>query len=216
MSDNPEAVTGPEYALSTVILDHITSSVRTLRSEFPQESVANIAYEATKTIVRHPDIRSSNRSSVAEIVVYYIKGLSLYYEQEGEYGNDADRYIAAALTVFDLYLEDPNNHTKRKMLTMTVGILRDHIVDVVGNDSAIDGPTATAIATNVTILEKSVTRYVRPKFRTGNLPYIKWIQTLFTEVFADQSWNRLISAEEVGKIINQIKTWSKQIVVFRH
>lgn len=208
--------TQPEYALSTPILDLVQNNAVTLVEEYPNDSIASIIYTLVLTIIRSPQLRKTNGTMVPDILVYYLESYKRFRHNQ-EPDKDPTQFLnEAGLTLFDLYCEDPHNQTKRKLVELIAGSIRDHWLDRVIKDETIEGNDEFMIVNNLTIITNTISKYTARPRRDKNLTYIAWIRVILTKLFNEGDGRFLLDAPDVKAVIDQITKGHKTILITKH
>lgn len=222
MSDSetqpPEELSNaPEYGLSTDILNLIQDNVKILVDEYPDKSLATIIYTLTLTVVRSPQLRRTNGSMVPDILVYYLESYKRYRQYQEPDVEDQNRFLnEASLTLFDLYVEDPHNQTKRKLIELVAGSIREHWIDKIVKDESVEGLDEFTIVNNLTLLTETISKYTaRPK-RDKNLTYVAWLKVVFEKLFQTNDFTPLKDGSDILRVIDQILKRRKIIFVTVH
>lgn len=163
----------------------------------PRSDLPTVIYFATKTALKHESIKAKTGSMIPVIFAYYLNVYRDYHQHQETNGSsktEIELLNQAVLSIFDLYVDAPDDLTLRQMLLRGVDALHSVISYAVSSKTERGGDSFTTkdgmqiLAANA-MLAQTLKQYVEPAKRKQNINYITWLHDFFEVVLKDYDFS---------------------------
>ncbi len=168
--------------------------------------ISTFVFLATKSVLTHSLMRTRNTSAAPAIFTYYLEVYARIYalrqeQDETQYGL---YYAQAALSIFDLYVEDVSSLIRRRLLSMAAPALHQSIIANLAANPSNDPKALMSPLSNIALLTQTVTRYISGAHRVKNIPYIKWLKQFLEQIKDKDTLDPFDEDSTFKRVINQV------------
>lgn len=172
----------------------IISTMLAVMQDNHRANELELLYFTVKKFIKSQLASSATTDAIiATIFTYYIEAhrtfeiLKLNKEDMPYVPTDLENlkmYNAAALSIFDLYTQLPNESTVRRMLMMATESLREVVTLQQSNNEERQVTEIIADLSSVALFSHSIKDYIKPLKRRKNYPYILWLKSFFEKLLS--------------------------------
>ena len=186
------------------LLNLMTALIGDTTEKEPEAKVTEVVYLTVKSVLRSPQIRPTVGSVIPAIFAYYIEAYDLHarISRSDEIGQPFKN--EAVLGLFDLYVEDHNDHTLRRLVDMGAKAIHEVIVGKLAQIEDLKMDEVMAPLSTIALLTETVNDYIGSSRRKKNVAYIAWLRTLLEKVLDSHDLAIVETDEELKLILPQI------------
>lgn len=198
-----------QFMINADLLDVMKIIVNTVKLESETTSSESILYYTVKHVLKNPKIRPDNTSVAPAIFVYYLE----LYKEAINREDEVESYNLACLSLFDLFEENYNDTTLRKLLMMSGESLNEIIIQRLSAMKELTVADVLPSLTNVAVVSESIRKFTSFRYRKNNKAYINWIKQFLQRCLSDPKLTFMEEDTSVKQVIDQITKGKKQIVI---
>ena len=199
----PEADTDQIHKPNPAILDLMTALVQDGLEHDPSIHVPTAIYVTVKTVLRNPQIRPHLVSVIPAIFVYYLEVYKTLNPEQLE--SETQIYNQGVLSLFDLYVQTPHDHTLRRLLNMGAKAAHEVITARLAQNKDLTLKQAMARISQVALITETVNSYIASSRRVKNVPYMNWVRTFLTYALDSDDLVEIDTDKTLFAISEQIK-----------
>lgn len=194
--DGPLKTTNPE--IENLIFEAV---LHVLQEEKDSDThFTTIVFFTIKEILTNRNVRQTIDDLPGAMFVYYLNIYLRLVNQMSKTKIDETIILnAAALSIFDLFLNDSKNRLLTKMISLATNSCRDVIIAKHSNDRKLGSKEAFEYIASITMITSSIKKYTKPKKLRSNLNYIKWVQGFLKQCMTCDDLSLIFTLHEVDK-----------------
>jgi hypothetical protein len=191
----------------------MTTAVLAIQQDSPDTPVNALIYHTVKEFVKQTNGRLKPEAYIHLIFVHYLEVYRAYYAAEKVMDNPEvtpldtqylHLYNDAAVSIFDLYLAEPNNRVLRRLVPLAATALHDIVTAHQSANTEIDIKDLLGNVTSITLIASTIGSYVKGLRKRRNYPYIAWVKDLFTKAVATNDLSFMDTDPSIHIVCGQV------------
>lgn len=193
----------------------IVANVMEIQEADPDYPDAEVLYHAVRATLTHELLRPETTGVAPSIFVYYIQCYRLLKVTRKQADpQDATLYTQGCLALFDLYRDEPENLTLRRLVVESITALHEVIVEIQDQRDGVSTEDALGLLSGIALVVYTFPRYIKsPARRIRNLPYVQWVRDYLEQAASNPDLGAVNTRTHLDAIVTQIKDQKSVIVV---